>query len=165
MKFSAPYLRKIFLSAFFAAISSLGIAQQSVAAGNLNTVGTACVQFGVPPANARDLAPFIQGVRNLSMLFPVEVSCPVIRDFPDPATTQIVVFVDGDLPNGGTLACTMFSFDVSGVIRASKSFQSTSTHFGVPVSFTLAEAGGFTYMSLRCTLPPNAVLRGIMAGH
>jgi hypothetical protein len=158
------HLRKFFLPALVGAVALLGIAHQSHAALT-NNIGTACVEFGVAGANARTLAPFIQGVRNTSLQFAIEVSCPVVRESVTPGLTSFSMFIDGDLQNGGTVLCTVSSFDISGNVRAQKFVQSNALHFDMSAFFTIQEATDLNYLGVRCTLPPNGVIRGISVAH
>jgi len=157
-------LRHLILPALVSAVALLGIAQQSRAA-NTNNIGTACVEFGTTGSAARTLAPFIQGVRNTSLQVPIEVSCPVVRESLTPGLSSFSMFIDGDLQNGGTVSCTVSSFDIFGALKAQKFVQSNALRFDMQAFFTIQEASDLNYIGVRCTLPPNGVIRGISVNH
>jgi hypothetical protein len=157
-------LRQLILPALVLAVALLGIAQPSHAA-NTNNIATACVEFGTTGSAARTLAPFVQGVRNTSAEIPIEVSCPIVRESLSPGVTSFSMFIDGDLESGGTLSCTVRSYDSFGVLKAQKPFTATALHFESQVFFTIQEASDLNYLGLRCTLPPRGVIRGISVNH
>jgi hypothetical protein len=159
-----------FISALSALVASVSITTPAHA-GSIGLSAVGCQPQGVAQTT---LLHEWSGVDVLSAADaqPVIVNCSVPRSplTSDPAagTFEIKAWIPGD--TGGTVPCTLFSYEFTGTLLASVSFSLSSPVRGVvtqQVSLPPAQLGVWAYTSLTCALPPHfgAFLTSITSMH
>lgn len=99
------------------------------------------------------------GVTNVSGAA-IEVICPVVRT-QMPLPPSFTVWLDGYVPAGASLTCTLTSRNGWSVdARASASIPG-GARFDTPIALPASAIGVFSSQFVTCLLPPNAALHDV----
>lgn len=164
MKSRSACLLGTLLSVVLSAIPSL-----PAQAANINTTALACQQYLFPESGRTDelVRSFNYITTNSDTEHTVSIVCDVTRSPLIAGATSGGFYMDGDNLNvGGNVwftACTLNSYDYTGVLLGSVGFQSQAPSYDVYISLPAAQLPTYAYTSLFCVLPPHGIgrIRGI----
>jgi hypothetical protein len=156
---------KLRLTAAFAIVCGLVLgasAERPALATNINKAAPQC------QANFGDSVDLVVHENNGLHSVPASgdiqwVTCSIPRSPLAANATFGSFYIDGDNLNGFSTTCWVSSYDYTGQLLASSSFQTSALHYDVLLTLPGAQLGMWAYTSLTCALPPhaNGLLRGV----
>jgi hypothetical protein len=123
----------------------VGVSSKAFAV-NSNISGSACRNYNARDVTDIDYLP--NGVRNVNVSSRL-VICPIVRS---PTSTNAVgVYVDGFVPPGNTIACTLFSYNIDGSFGS----QAFTAQPGTFDQFVTVPGSYWGNANVLCSLPGN----------
>ena len=159
MLLSRSRFSKFLASVVLAPLAALPLGSAPASADTISTHGTICNRYGSFAES--DLLYTESGVWNFAASGTRSVICSIPRG-PVPGGGQTFI-VEGFSPPEQTTNCAILVFDTRGTSLGAKSFSTTGFQYTRTLTFSAAELPNLAWVSLICTLPRGAYVRGIKA--
>lgn len=148
-------LTKSVMTAVIFAWLSLGVSSVAHAVDTI-TPGSACQPYFGPTASKIDA----QGDGVFTGVAAVWVTCPIVRT--TSAATAVNPAHVNFFNNGGTVSCTLFSYEWNGELKGANQGSTTTTgDTFLTLKLPASASSKFSHLSVVCQLPPHSGIHNV----